>query len=139
MVVVPISKALTMANENHNTEITNNQEDLIDISEQNIKNNVNNITEKYQDLSHVPVKPSDPSDPSANNENKGIDKKQDSQIVNEIHGTAISKPANSSCSIKPFPQFECPFEGCGQSFPNQSDLISHMDKESEDARKKVGK
>jgi hypothetical protein len=72
------------------------------------ENNVNDTKEKDQDPPDVPVKPSDPSDPSANldnDENKGIDKKQDRQIAKEIHGTAINNPVNSpSCStIAPSP------------------------------------
>ena len=30
--------------------------------------------------------------------------------------------------------FECPFGGCGKRFSSQSELISHMDKESAEAR-----
>lgn len=32
--------------------------------------------------------------------------------------------------------FECPFGGCGKRFSSQSELISHMDKESAEAREK---
>jgi len=133
------SKALLIPTENQNVEIANNQSNLTNISEKNHKNNVNNATEKIQGSSDVPVKPSDPSDPSANldnDENKGIDKKQDK----EIHGMGATNKPESPSSTKaspPSPQFECPY--CGQSFASQSELIAHMDKESEDARISLGK
>ncbi|MGA9150294.1 MAG: C2H2-type zinc finger protein [Candidatus Nitrosopolaris sp.] len=120
----------------------------MDISEQNLKNNVNNMIEKNEDPSDVPVKPSVPSDPSAdldnNLKNKGNgDEKQDRQILNELQDTEnLIKPENSPThppETSPSPQFECPFEGCGQRFSTESELIAHMDKESADARESLGK
>ena len=136
------SKVLTISKENHNAEITNNQVNTTDISEQNLKNNVNNMIERNEDPSGVPVKPSDPSDPSAdldnNLKNKGNgDEKQDRQIVNELQDTEnLIKPENSPThppETSPSPQFECPFEDCGQRFRSQTALIAHMDKESAEA------
>jgi hypothetical protein len=71
----------------------------------------------------------------------------DDQIVKETEDTEdIINPKNSpthpleaSPPSPPSPQFECYFQGCGQCFPSQSELIAHMDKESEDARKSLGK
>jgi hypothetical protein len=123
--------------ENLDAEITNNEFNLTNISERNLKNNVNNTTDKNQDPSDVPVKPSDPSDPSANLDNNNIDENEDRQSVNEIQDTvAVFKQENNpTCFIKASPsspQFECYY--CEQRFPSQSELIAHMDKESEDAR-----
>jgi glutamate synthase domain-containing protein 1 len=121
-----------MANEIHNAEITNNQGNVANNSEQNPKNNVNNIAERYQDLSDVPIKPSDPSDPSANLDNtgdKGTDKKQDK----EMQGTAvINRPENKHSRSTKTSTSKCPY--CKQRFPSQSELIAHMDKESEDPK-----
>lgn len=101
------SKVLIIANEIPNAEITNNQCNMTDISEQKLKNNVNNTTEKHQDPSDVPFKPSDPSDPSANldnYENNSIDEKQDGRTNNEIQVTEAGKqPYGSSRNIPTIP------------------------------------
>ena len=94
-----------------------------------------------------------------------IDKKKDdqigeiedsSQLDEEIQDTKdrieddetqdiedINKPENdpthsleASPPSPPSPKFECPFEGCGKTFASESEHISHMDKESADAREK---
>jgi glutamate synthase domain-containing protein 1 len=118
-----------MANEIHNAEITNNQGNVANNSEQNPKNNVNNIAERYQDLSDVPIKPSDPSANLDNTGDKGTDKKQDK----EMQGTAvINRPENKHSRSTKTSTSKCPY--CKQRFPSQSELIAHMDKESEDPK-----
>jgi hypothetical protein len=73
---------------------------------------------------------------------EGIDEKDSSQLHEEIQDTEDAKPENSPAhtleASPPSPQFECYFEGCGQRFNSQSELIAHMDKESGDARESVG-
>ncbi|MGA9151592.1 MAG: hypothetical protein WBZ36_13525, partial [Candidatus Nitrosopolaris sp.] len=131
------SKVLTISKENHIVEIANNELNMTDISQQNLNNNVNNTIEKNEDPSVVPLKPSDPSDPSAdldnNHKNNGIEKKQDTDVAKPKNNP--THPVEASPPSPPSPQFECPFEGCGQRFGSQSELIAHMDKESADARK----
>jgi hypothetical protein len=74
---------------------------------------------------------------------EGTNEIDDGQIVKETQDTEdIIKPENSpthpleaSTPSLPSPQFECYFQGCGQRFTTESELIAHMDKESADARK----
>jgi hypothetical protein len=122
------SEALTTSEENHDIEITNNQLDTTNISEENLNNNVNNTIEKNEDAADVPVKPSDPSELSVNLHNN-TDKK-DGHIVKDM-----IKPENSpTCSIKASPPSELQCYYCKQYLPSQSELIAHMDKESADAQ-----
>jgi hypothetical protein len=121
-------KAFTTLEENHNVEITNKEENMPDISEQNLNNDVNNTMEKNEDATNVPAKPSDPSDPSVSLGNKGMD-----EAINKPEGSYSTKASTTS------PQFECHFKGCGQRFNNQSELIGHMDKESAEARQRTEK
>ncbi|MGC2572896.1 MAG: hypothetical protein WA364_15400 [Candidatus Nitrosopolaris sp.] len=60
------------------------------------------------------------------------------QLVNESQYIEEKiKPENSPTHLQEAsplsPQFECYFQ-CGQGFTSQSELIAHMDKESDDAR-----
>ncbi|MGA9151348.1 MAG: hypothetical protein WBZ36_12285 [Candidatus Nitrosopolaris sp.] len=76
---------------------------------------------------------------------KGIEEKDSSQLREEIQDTEdIIKPENSpthpleaSPPSPPSPQFECYY--CRQCLPSQSELIAHMDKESADAKERLGK
>jgi hypothetical protein len=69
---------------------------------------------------------------------KGIEEKDSSQLHEEIQDTEDAKTENSPTrtleASPPSPQFKCPFEGCGEHFTSQSELIAHMDKESAEAR-----
>ena len=74
------------------------------------------------------------------------DIKDSSQLYDEVQDTkdaikpedTSTHPLEASPPSPPSP-FECPFKGCGLRSNSQRELISHMDKESEDARKSLGK
>jgi hypothetical protein len=71
-----------------------------------------------------------------------VKKIDSSQLHQDIQDTqVVIKPENTSThpleASPPSPQFECPY--CAQRFPNQSELIVHMDKESADARQQTEK
>ena len=59
------SKGVTTFKENHDTEVTNNSSNSLNISQGNLINNVNNTTEKYERPSSICIKSSEPSEPSA--------------------------------------------------------------------------
>jgi hypothetical protein len=58
-------------------------------------------------------------------------------IITIITPTNVNMSDYNGGVIEAFPSspFECPFQGCGQCFASQSELIAHMDRESADARK----
>jgi hypothetical protein len=71
-----------------------------------------------------------------------LENSPDGQIVKETEDTkdtinpenSPTHPPEASPPSPPSPEFECYFQGCGQCFSSQNELIVHMDKESADAR-----
>jgi hypothetical protein len=91
------SKEVTTLKENHNTEVTKNGSNSLNISEENPTNNVNNVMKENENPSVIPIKPSGSSEPSVIDVGKSNDKNDNGQntTTESIKGFKCSTVINS--------------------------------------------